>query len=232
MQNLTDLLEKELNALGLNLNSFSEVLIRLLDYGVISRSQSQREAALYDRYLQCSELVEDYLRPLNLVFMHDAQFHFIRVFPPAAIVPGLAEDDHAQDSPFQNGFRTKPTPAVVAVMLILRVEYEKALREGKVDELGQVALPFEELAITMKNLLKKSLPESQTERKAIFRQLQQLRLIKYASESDLSIENSHDSWIKIDPSITSFITQDILDQLRSPTPPAVEEQQGEQQEKN
>lgn len=218
MQRLTDLLEQKLDALGLNAYAFSELLIRLLDYGVISRHESQIEATLYDRYLQCSELLDDYLRPLNLVIMHDPQFRFVRAFPPASKVPGIADDDHAQDSPFQNGFRTKPTPAAIAVMLILRVEYEKALREGKVDELGQVLLPLEELVITMKNLLKQSLPESQTERQAIFRQLRQLRLIKYSSESDLSVENSQDSWIRIEPSITSFITQNMLDQLYPPTP--------------
>lgn len=218
MQRLTDLLEQKLDALGLTANAFSELLIRLLDYGVISRNESQIEATLYDRYLQCSELLEDYLRPLNLVIMHDAQFRFVRAFPPASKVPGIADDDNAQDSPFQSGFRTKPTPAAISVMLILRVEYEKALREGKVDELGQVLLPLEELVITMKNLLKQSLPESQTERQVIFRQLRQLRLIKYSNESDLSIENSQDSWIRIEPSITSFITQNMLDQLYPPTP--------------
>lgn len=216
MDQLTDLLEQKLTTLGLTSNAFSELLIRLLDYGVISRNESQIEASLYDRYLQCSDLLTDYLRPLNLVILHDAQFRFVRAFPPASVVPGLADDDNAQDSPFQSGFRTKPTPAAIAVMLILRVEYEKALREGKVDELGQVLLPLEELVITMKNLLKQSLPESQTERQVIFRQLRQLRLIKYSNESDLSIENSQDSWIRIEPGITSFITQTMLDQLYPP----------------
>ena len=216
MDRLTDLLQQKLDTLGLTPNAFSELLIRLLDYGVISRNESQIEATLYDRYLQCSDLLMDYLAPMNLKIMHDTQFRFVRVFPPAAVVPGIADDDNAHDSPFQNGFRTKPTPAAIGVMLVLRVEYEKALREGKVDELGQVLLPLEELVITMKNLLKQSLPESQTERQVIFRQLRQLRLIKYTNESDLSIENSQDSWIRIEPGITSFISQTMLDQLYPP----------------
>lgn len=218
MQHLSELLEQKLDALGLTNQAFSELLIRLLDYGVISRNESQIEATLYDRYLQCADLIEEYLQPLNLVLMHDAQFRFIRVFPPSTSIPGLADNDNQTDSPFQNGFRTKPSPSAIAVILILRVEYEKALREGKVDELGQVLLPLEELLITMKNLLKQSLPESQTERQAIFRQCRQLRLIKYSSESDLNIDNGQDSWIRIEPSITSFITQVVLDQLYPPSP--------------
>ncbi len=213
MERLSELLETKLDALGLSASAFSELLIRLLDYGVVSRHESQIEANLYDRYLQCADLLEDYLAPLHLVVLHDAQFQFVRIFPPASVVPGIADDDKAQDSPFQSGFRTKPSPAAIAVILVLRVEYEKALREGKVDELGHVLLPLEELVITMKNLLKQSLPESQTERQAIFRQLRQLRLIKYTNESELSIENGQDSWLRVEPSITSFVSQEMLDQL-------------------
>jgi len=213
MDKITQLLDQNLDQLGLNQQAFSELIIRLLDYGVISRNESQIEAALYDRYLQCEELVEDYLLPLRLVIMHDTQFRFIRVFPPSAVVPGLIDDDNAQDSPFQGGFRTKPSSNAIAVILILRVEYEKALREGKVDELGHVLLPLEELVISMKNLLKQSLPEGLGERQAIFRQLRQLRLIKYSSEADITLENSQESWLKIEPSITSFVSQDMLDQL-------------------
>ncbi|MFT6406785.1 MAG: hypothetical protein ACJAQ6_000195 [Arenicella sp.] len=213
MDKITDLLEQNLDRLGLTSSAFSELVVRLLDYGVISRNESQIEAALYDRYLQCMDIVEDYLAPMHLVLVHDSQFRFIRVFPPASVVPGVSDDDNSQDSPFQTGFRTKPSPNAIAVILILRVEYEKAVREGKVDDLGQVLLPLEELVITMKNLLKQSLPESQGERQAIFRQLRQLRLIKYSNETDLALENGLDSWLRIEPSITSFVSQAMLDQL-------------------
>ncbi len=216
MDNVTDLLEHNLDQLGLTNTAFSELIIRLLDYGVISRNESQIEAALYDRYLQCADIVKDYLAPLHLILVHDSQFKFIRVYPPASQVPGVADNDNAHDSPFQSGFRTKPSTTAIAVILILRVEYEKALREGKVDELGQVLLPLEELVITMKNLLKQSLPESQGERLAIFRQLRQLRLIKYSNENDLNLDNGQDSWLRIEPGITSFVNQAMLDQLYPP----------------
>lgn len=216
MERVTNQLEQNLEELGLSMSAFSELIVRLLDYGVISRNESQIEANLYDRYLQCADIVEDYLSPMHLILMHDVQFRFIRVFPPASQVPGIADNDNTHDSPFQGGFRTKPSPNAIAVILILRVEYEKALREGKVDELGHVLLPLEELVITMKNLLKQSLPESQGERQSIFRQLRQLRLIKYSSEADLALENGQESWLRIEPGITSFVNQAMLDQLYPP----------------
>lgn len=186
---------------------FSELLIRLLDYGVISREESQIEANLYDRFIQCSELVDEYLSLLSIRIQHDAKFNFIRIFPPGSVVPGLQEDEH---SPFNQGFRVKPNQQEIAVILVLRVEYEKSLREGLVDDKGCVLLSMEGLAISLKNLLKRSLPEHQVERAQLFRHLRQLRLIKFNSDDNLDVA---DSWISIQPGINSFVGDEVLQQL-------------------
>jgi hypothetical protein len=216
MNPIADAIKELLDHIGISEKDFSELLIRLLDYGAINRDESQIEAGLYDRYLQCADLVESYLDFLHLSLLHDRTFRFVRVFPPGSEIPGLADNDHRGDGPFQNGFRTKPSPQAIAVILVLRVEYEKALREGKVDQNGGVLIPLEELSIALKNLLKQGLPSTLAERNAIFKQLRQLRLIKFNNESDLSLENGQDSWLRIEPSITSFVTQNLLDQLSPP----------------
>lgn len=200
-------LQEALKDLHINPDEFSELIIRLLDYGVINRDESQIENILYDRYVQCAQLVEDYLAIMKVRILHDRKFCFVRVFPPGAEVPGLADDEH---SAFNSGFRAKPTQQEIAVILALRVEYEKALREGLVDDKGCVMLPLESLAIALKNLLKRSLPEIAGERKQIFKRLKQLRLIQFNSEVDL---DSAESWISIQPSITSFITEAVLSHL-------------------
>lgn len=201
---IDDYLNEQLQPLSLTREEFSELLVRLLDYGVLSRDESQTEAALYDRYLQCSELVEDYLAVLGVRIQHDRQFHFVRLFPPAAVVPGMADDDNA---PFNNGFRVRPSQQEVAVVLVLRTEYEKSLREGRVDEKGRAMLSLEGLALAMNNLLKRALPEGQVERKNLFRRLRQLRLIQFNLEEDL---DSDESWLSIQPSITSFVSDQVL----------------------
>lgn len=194
---------------------FSELVIRLLDYGVLSRDESQTEAQLYDRYLQCTELVEDYLSVLSIRILHDRQFAYVRVFPPGAQIPGVADDDN---SPFNSGFRVRPTQLEVAVILVLRAEYQKSLREGQVDEKGRAMLSLEGLAIAMNNLLKRRLPEGLVERKQLFRRLKQLRLIQYQLEEEL---DSDESWLCILPSITSFVSDEVLqtlvDSVGSPT---------------
>ena len=207
---LISALDEALIPLEISSDEFSELVIRLLDYGVINREESQIEQTLYDRYLQCAELVAEYLSILKLRIQHDRQFSFIRVFPPGAEVPGLPDDDAGA---FSGGFRNRPSQQEVAVILALRVEYEKSLREGQVDEKGQVLLPVEGLAIAMKNLLKRSLPDNQTERKNLFKRLRQLRLVHFNSDMDL---DSAESWLRIQPAITSFVNDDVLDALYPP----------------
>lgn len=64
---LTELLQQKLASKQFSSDEFSELLIRLLDYGVICRDESQVEEQLYDRHLQLQDLVEDYLAPCGCV---------------------------------------------------------------------------------------------------------------------------------------------------------------------
>ncbi|NPU94309.1 MAG: DUF4194 domain-containing protein [Gammaproteobacteria bacterium] len=205
--NLSELLQQKLSAKQFSADEFSELLIRLLDYGVICRDESQIEEQLYDRYLQLHDLVEDYLSPLRVRIQHDKRFCFVRIFPPGAQVPGLPDDD-AQ--PFSGGLRAQLSQQEVATVLVLRAEYDKALREGQIDEQGSVMLSLEALGIALKNLLNRTLPEKKTERAQLFRRLRQLRLIQFSQGSDLM---QQDAWLKIRPSITSFVNETILQNL-------------------
>ncbi|WP_096085666.1 DUF4194 domain-containing protein [Agaribacterium haliotis] len=213
---LEDLIKQELAKLNIAYNDFSELLCRLLDYGVINRDESGIEAQLYDRYLVCAELVEEYLNVIGLRLMHDAQFMSLRVFPPSAEVPGLIDDIHR---PFNGGMRYRPSQQEVAIILILRVEYEKALREGLVDDKGCVMLAFEALSMAMSNLLKRPLPENASERMAIFKRLRQLRLIQFANEEALA---GNEYWLSIQPAIVNFVSSEALDALYPSTESDVE----------
>lgn len=206
---IEDFLAEHLKKTGLKTQEYAEIVLRLLDYGVICREESQVEATLYDRYLQCAELVEDYLSVLGMRLQHDRQFAYLRLYPPGASVPGMIDDEA---SPFNGGLRQRPSQAEVAVILVLRTEYEKALREGQVDEKGRVLISLEALAIALTNLLKRSLPEAKLERKQLFTRLRQLRLVQYNLEDEL---DSDESWISIQPAITSFVSAEVLQSLES-----------------
>ena len=52
-------IENELEKEGVSQKDYSELLIRLLDYGVICRDESQIEQALYDRFLLRKAVTHD-----------------------------------------------------------------------------------------------------------------------------------------------------------------------------
>lgn len=202
LQQLEQVLEKE----GVLLKEFSELVIRLMDYGVICRDESQVEQILYDRYLRIEAFVQDYVSLMGVRIQHDKRFQFVRCYPPGAQVPGMEDDD----TPFNGGFRVRLSQNEVALVLVLRSQYDKALREGQVDENGCVMISLESLSIALKNLLSRNLPENLTERKNLFRRLRQLRLIQLSNEDALS---SAEFWFKIRPMIMSYVSDDVLGEL-------------------
>lgn len=217
-------LDKQLEKAGITRNEYSELLIRLLDYGVLCRDESQTEQILYDRLLRIEGLVADYLELIGIRIQHDARFHFVRLFPPGAEVPGLADEHH---QPFNNGFRVKLNQSEVALVLILRSLYDRALREGQLDEQGCVLVSIENITISLRNLLKRSLPEKLTERRQLFGRLRQLRLIQLNQEIN---EDSADLWIRIRPMIISYVSDDVLSALLGNAEALVDDENSENSE--
>ncbi|WP_299582999.1 DUF4194 domain-containing protein [uncultured Microbulbifer sp.] len=203
---IEEALDEALAQCRLNRSEFSELLVRLLDYGVICRDESMIETALYDRFQRCEPLVREWLAPLGLRLQHDSRFQFIRVYPPGAEVPGLPD----QEEPHHGGFRARLGQQEVAAILALRVEYDKALREGQVDENGCAALSLEALELGMRNLLKMSLPDKHAERKNLLKKLRQLRLVQFSSEE---VETSAEVWLRVRPTIAHFVSESVLRQL-------------------
>ena len=59
-------IDRELEKEGLSQKEYSELLVRLLDYGVICRDESQIEQTLYDQFVRIEELVGEYLSVLGI----------------------------------------------------------------------------------------------------------------------------------------------------------------------
>ena len=200
-------IERELEKEGLSQKEYSELLVRLLDYGVICRDESQVEQTMYDRFVRIEELVGEYLSVLGIRIQHDRRFQFVRLYPPGAQVPGMDEDQQNAGNP---AFRQRLSQSEVALILVLRAQYDKALREGAVDEQGCVMVSLEGLTIAMKNLLKRSLPDNATERKSLFRKLRQMRLIQLQNEDSV---HDGDVWLRIRPMIMSYVSDEVLTEL-------------------
>jgi len=199
-EELRDRLARE----NISLEEFQELLIRLMNYGVLSRQESLTEQQLYDRYLRSAETVQEYLDLLGIRIHHDRRFEYIRLYPPGSRIPGM---EASEENAFSGSLRARLTQNEVALILVLRSQYDKALREGKVDEQGYVAESMESLSIALKNLLSRALPEKMTERRRLFQRLRQLRLVQYNQDETLE---SGEGWLRIHPMIVSFVDDEAL----------------------
>lgn len=208
-QSLSQLLEEKLDKHNITLDNWRELVQRLLDYGVLCRDDSQVEAELYDRFVRIPELIDDYFSLIGIRFQHDPHFRFVRVLPPGARLPGMEDES---DEAFNAGLRNRLNQHEIALVLVLRAEYDKALREGSIDEQGCATLSLEAIALAMKSLLRRSLPENIGERRQTFKRLRQLRLINFFAEADI---DSSESWIKIRPLIINLVSNEWLAQIRN-----------------
>jgi hypothetical protein len=201
---LSSYLEERLATRGIALDEFRELVVRLMNYGVLCRAESQTERELYDRFLRAEEAVREYLDLMGIGLHHDRRFEYVRLYPPGSRVPGMED---AEENSFSGSLRARLGQNEVALLLVLRAQYEKALREGKVDEHGFVAESMEAIGIAMKNLLGRGLPDKLTERKRLFLRLRVLRLIDYKQEEDLE---SGEAWLRIHPMIVEFVSAEAL----------------------
>jgi hypothetical protein len=219
---LNDFLEKRLEPSGVSLDELRELLIRLLNYGVLTRAESQTERELYDRFVRIEEIVQEVLGLYGIEPHHDRRFEYVRLYPPGSRTPGM---DQAEDQAFGGSLRARLSQNEVALILVLRAQYDKAVREGRIDERGYASEPLEAVGLAMKNWLNRSLPDKATDRKRLFQRLRQLRLIEYRTEEELE---QTEAWLRIHPMIVDFVSTDAIDAVNNAgkgngsTPPAVE----------
>ncbi len=208
-----DFLEQQLEPSGVSPAEFRELLVRLLNYGVLMRSESQVERELYDRFMRIEEMVVDALGLFELQLHHDRRFEYVRVYPPGSSTPGM---DQAIEQAFGGSLRARLSQHEVALILVLRAQYDKALREAKIDEHGYATEPLEAISLAMKNWLGRTLPDKATERRALFKRLRQLRLIEYRNEEDL---DQSEAWLRIHPMIVDFVSVAAVEALSAENDP-------------
>lgn len=206
---LTDIIEQQLEKENLSLSEFRELLIRLLNYTVLCRQENQIEQQLYDRYLRIPGLVKEYLAMTGIRIFHDTRFEYIRLYPPSSQVPGM---EGADESAFSGSLRNRLSQQEVSLILVLRLQYDKALREAQVDAQGYVTESFEAISIAMKNIIGRSLPEKSSERQQLFKRCRKLRLIEYHHEDDIL---KSEAWFKIHPMIVNFVNDEAIQALES-----------------
>ena len=211
---LNEYLEQRLEPTAVRREALQELLIRLLNHGVLAREESITERELYDRFVCFEPIVVEVLALYGVTLYHDRRFEYVRLYPPGSRTPQADADEQS----FGGSLRARLSQHEVALILVLRAQYDKALREGRIDERGYATEPFEAVSLALKNWLNRSLPDKATERRRLFQRLRRLRLIDYREEDDL--ERS-EAWLRIHPMIVDFVSRDAIDALQAqPAPTA------------
>lgn len=211
---LAGYLESRLQDRHVSLEELRELVIRLLHHGVLVRAESLVERELYDRYVRIADIVRECLQVYGIEPYHDARFEYVRLYPPGSRTPTL---DQAPDTTHAGSLRLRLSPHEVALILVLRAQYDKTLREGKVDEKGYATESLEAISLGMKHWLGRSLPEKATDRRRVFQRLRQLRLIEYRADEDLESEaRGGEAWLRIHPMIVDFVSTEAIEALQTP----------------
>lgn len=211
--NLSSYIEERLEPSAVTLEQLQELLVRLLNYGVLVREDSQVVRELYDRFVRIEELVSEVLSLYGIRVHHDRRFEYVRLYPPGSRTPGM---DFAEEHAFGGSLRARLTQNEVALVLVLRAQYDKAVREGKIDERGYATEPLEAISLAMKKWLNRSLPERLLDRREVFKRLRKLRLIDYRDEDQL---DQIEAWIRIHPMIVDFVSTEAIEALQSEKDP-------------
>jgi hypothetical protein len=204
MRHLDDYILQRLEPSAVSLEEFRELLIRLMNFGVVLREESQAAREAYDRFVRVEDLVVEVLSLFEIRVHHDRRLEYVRLYPPGSRTPGM---EHAEEHAFGGSLRARLSQHEIALVLVLRAQYDKAVREGKLDERGYATEPIEAISLAMKNWLNRSLPDKAVERRAVFRRLRQLRLIDYRDENDL---DQVEAWVRIHPMIVDFVNADVI----------------------
>ena len=206
--NLANYVEQRLEPSAVTPEQLQELLVRLLNYGVLVREDSQIVRELYDRFVRIEELVSEVLSLYGIRVHHDRRFEYVRLYPPGSRTPGM---DFAEEHAFGGSLRARLTQNEVALVLVLRAQYDKAVREGKIDERGYATEPLEAISLAMKKWLNRSLPERVLDRREVFKRLRKLRLIDYRDEDQL---DQVEAWIRIHPMIVDFVSTEAIEALQ------------------
>lgn len=198
MNDLQSTVELALQQRKVSLDRFQQIVIRLLEYSAICYGDSQVETDLYHDAERIELLLADYFSLMGCRLFHEPTFRYFRLYPPGADVPGVATEETAVDG----ALRLRLTQQEVALALVLCFIYDEGVRQGQMDDDGEVAVPLVTVFTTMMTVLNRSASEGSVERRRTFQRLKNLKVLRFDSDADL--ENP-ETLVIIRPHITAFV---------------------------
>lgn len=204
MSQLISGLRQDLTDKNLSLQDFSAIAQRLMEYGVIHRDENQTEANLFDQAVRIKGVLVDYFSASGLILRVDESARYLRLYPPAATVPGMLEEETGSD----RNMRAKLDSDTVATVLALAFLYRQGVLEGRMQEGEEVNVTLEDLVTAMETQIKWPLPATREARREIFKTLKAQRLIRTSPELS---ENTADAGISVRRAILGFVSDSAVE---------------------
>lgn len=183
---------------------FGELAARLASEGSLHPDRSEAEKLAYDDAVRVQDELEDYFMVMGCRLAHNRALGYMHLYPPGSTAPGAPPSD-GKERETDGMLRHRSSAHVGAAALALRVLYDQKLSTGEINAKGGVFVTMEELRVTLRNKLKRDLPPTLAERKAVIRELGTVwGVVRTTKDADIDLPETR---IVIHPKIVDLVSE-------------------------
>jgi len=183
---------------------FGELAARLASEGSLHPDRSEAEKLAYDDAMRVQDELEDYFMVMGCRLAHNRALGYMHLYPPGSTAPGAPPSD-GKERETDGMLRHRSSAHVGAAALALRVLYDQKLSTGEINMNGGVTVTMEELRVTLRNKLKRDIPPTLGERKAVVRELETVwGVVRTARDIELDAPTAR---IAIHPKIVDLVSE-------------------------
>lgn len=170
-------INEELKELGIGEEEFRDLIVFLMDRGIIVRGDSENERDAYDLFVKAKNAVMEHFHWSRLGIYHNENSHTIRLFAPDADFPSnhLIVDDEYKNSQMRMSIGNDLSAALIVCYLLHR----QMLAEGKVLENYSVPVSKEEFYTAHATKLSFTPSKSKAVQQDVMKSLQRLKVVAY-----------------------------------------------------
>lgn len=177
MSRISHDIAQALAPIGVELDEFGDLIITLMDKGVICRDDGGSEQEMYDRYVLCKSLVHDYLDVMGIGILHNEEFHSVRLFAPDAEYPGsLPRESTMSRVRFAIG------ADLSAALLVCFLLHKQHAAEGRQQEDYSVAVSRDEFYTAHATLLSYEPRPQKSAREEVLRALVRFKAVHFHTD--------------------------------------------------
>lgn len=210
--NIRTYLETNIEDSHVTSNEFGDIIIYLLDQGVICRptkgTHSERdplvEIQLYDKFIRVKKEIIDYLSIIGMGIYHNEEFQSIRIYAPDAEYPNDNEikDDGSTLMRFTIG---KDLSAAIIICYML---YEQYRGEGRLEDDFTAVVSQQEFMSAFAAILGIDYDATRTRgiKDEVYRSLKRMRAINYHGD----FFSSNEYPVIIRPLIYDIVMEDTI----------------------